>query len=372
MTPVEQSPLFTRWNDPVSGVESFILSERIAPLQQSFYFTNPSFTEDGRYLWLYCAFPPGGDAYYGRQLAVVDFAEQCLTHFPETQFMDASPFVDVATGEIYWTTGPEIWKRGPRLQERAERVGVLPAEIVRHRRPLRVATHLSRSCDKRSFAIDAQIGDEWFVGDFLLDGSNTFRLWQKFDRCYNHTQFSPTDSDLLLTAQDGWHDAASGEKGDTQDRLWLLRRGESARPIFPQEPSAMRGHEWWDPDGVHVWYIHYRNGTERVNIGTGERAIIWPGGHTHSHSSRRAEYLTGDINFSPDDWRVAFYHIGTQREINIVTQLPALPFPRAGYHIHPHPQFCCNDRYICYTTNVRGLVDIALTPVAPLIERTSR
>ena len=38
------SPLFTPWRDPVSGVESFILTTRVAPVQQSFYYVTPSLT----------------------------------------------------------------------------------------------------------------------------------------------------------------------------------------------------------------------------------------------------------------------------------------------------------------------------------------
>ena len=38
------SRLFTPWRDPVSGVESFILTARVAPVQQSFYYVTPSLT----------------------------------------------------------------------------------------------------------------------------------------------------------------------------------------------------------------------------------------------------------------------------------------------------------------------------------------
>jgi len=93
-----------------------MLNERIAPFQQSFYFTIESITADGRYLWFYCAFPPGADSYYGRQLGVADLKDQRVSFFPETQFADASPFVDVETGEVYWTTGLELWKCGTSLR----------------------------------------------------------------------------------------------------------------------------------------------------------------------------------------------------------------------------------------------------------------
>lgn len=364
--------LFEKWVDPVSGVESHVLTRRIAPIQQTFYFTNSGFSADGRYLWLYCAFPPGGDAYYGRQLAVVDFAEQTVRHFPETQFMDASPFVDSATADVYWTTGLGVWKRGPAPKSAVERVGGFPEELARQRRPLRLATHLSRSADRKSFAIDAQIGTEWFVGDLPLDGRGGFRLWQTFDRCYNHAQFSPTDPDILLIAQDGWIDPATGAEGETHDRLWLLQRGERAKPLVPTAPAppSLRGHEWWDADGRHVWYIDYHGGTTRVDVSTGQRTLVWPNGHTHSHVDRAGRYLVGDINVA-EDWRIAFFNITTGKEVDIVSQLPMPAWPRRSYHIHPHPRFCLDDRYICYTTNVLGTIDVAIVPVSTLIARTT-
>ena len=54
------SAAFRPWTDPESGITSYLLHDRVAPLQQSFYFTNRSFSEDGAYLWFYCAHPPGG------------------------------------------------------------------------------------------------------------------------------------------------------------------------------------------------------------------------------------------------------------------------------------------------------------------------
>lgn len=69
---IERSKNFSPWIDPKCKVRSYILTKRVAPLQQSFYFVNPSMTRDARYLWFYCAFPPGGDANFGRTLAVIE------------------------------------------------------------------------------------------------------------------------------------------------------------------------------------------------------------------------------------------------------------------------------------------------------------
>lgn len=371
ITSPEQSPLFARWCDPVSGVESLILSGRVAPLQQSFYYTNPSFTADGRFLWFRAAFPPGAC----KQAGVVDFAEGTIRLVPEVQ-QDGGAHVDPASGTIYWATGAELWKRGPLPADRPVLVNVFPADLVRNRRPLTLATHLIPSADGKSFFCDAQCGREWICGDLPLDGS-PFRVWQTFDHKYDHAQFSPTDPDLALIAQDHWWDPVTGEPGIVKDRLWLIRRGEKARPILPDDPlpSANRGHEWWDADGEHVWYLDYtegpKQGTKKVNIHTGRVEAVWPHGHSHSHCDRTGRYLVGDIvSWPADKWQVAFYNAQTRREVAIVTLLPPCGL-RSAYHVHPHPQFCLNDRYVCYTTNVLGTVDLALTPVEQLARLTA-
>jgi hypothetical protein len=376
MNTPETSPLFTRWCDPVSGVESLILSRRAAPIQQSFYYTNPSFSSDGRFLWFRCAFPPGGDNLRGRQLAVVDFVEEVVRHFPETEAAGSSPYVDLDSGEAYWTIGLEIWKRGPLSEDEPIPVGIFPKALAHNRRPHALSTHLTFSADKKSLALDPNFGRDWFIGDFLLDGSGEYRLWQTFDRCYNHAQFSPTDPDLILIAQDSYIDILTGEPKASTDRLWLIRRGEKAWPILPDDPlpSANRGHEWWDSDGDHVWYLDYSEGpgqgTKKVNIHTGQIETIWPHGHSHSHCDRTGRCLVGDIVSWPNDaWQVAFFNAVTGKEVSIVTLLPPCSL-RSKYHIHPHPQFCMNDQYICYTTNVLGTVDVALTNVAQLLALT--
>src|SRR6187402_2987367 len=104
---------FTPCTDPKSGITSFVLRLRVAPLQQSFYYTNPSFSRDGRFYWFYCSFPPSGNAACGRSLAVMDFQSGQLRHFPETQFAEASPMVDPKNGDVYWSNESGIWKRSP-------------------------------------------------------------------------------------------------------------------------------------------------------------------------------------------------------------------------------------------------------------------
>jgi len=394
---LESSPLFTHWKDPQSGVQSFLLSKRVAPLQQTFYFVNTSFSNDGRYYWFYCAYPPAGSANQGRSLAVIDFHENRVHHYPESVFTDASPAVDPATGEVYWCAGLEIWKRRPEPDATPVLVNRFPSELARNRRPWRLATHMTFSADHQALNLDVEIGNEWYIGHAPLNGGE-FVLWQKFDHCYNHAQFSPVDANLQLIAEDHSVNPLTGDIIHYENRLWVIRHGEQARPLFPKPLSAhahlrggnphyvgdtphqvtdersMHGHEWWGRDGRHVWYVHYHRGIERLRLGESEPELVWPHHSlSHAHADAAEKYLVADCipDEDPSMRQVLFRNLTTGREVNIVSRLPLLPPGLTRYHVHPHPQFCLQDRLIAYTTLVRGVVDVAFVPVESLLAQTA-
>ncbi len=354
----------------MSGLTSYILTNRVAPLIQSFYFTNRSLSSDARYLWFYCTHPPAASAELGRTLGVADFLEGTVQWFPETQFRDASPFIEPDTAEVFWCSGFDVYRRAPQVGAKIELINGIPESIHHNRYGKRLATHLTLSSDRREFLIDAHFGREWCIGSLPLDGSE-FQVWKTFDRCYNHAQFSPTNPDLALIAQDGWIDVASGKAHGYENRIWLLNRNGKMQPLFSDAASLT--HEWWDPDGQHIWYVDYNRGTEKINIHTGTVTNVWPAGTCHSHSNADGRYLVGDIGTYSQEMkpaRVRFLNTVTGREIDIVTALPLPPYNRATYHIDPHPQFCAGDLLIAYTTTVMGRVDIALIKTSDLIEAT--
>jgi hypothetical protein len=391
-------PLLAGWDDPVSGVESRLLSARVAPQQQSFYFCNPSISADGRYYWFYCFFPPAGSANQGRSLAVADFWKNRVTHFPETAFTDASPMVDPRTGEAYWCAGLEIWRRGPQAEKAPVPVNRFPESVARNRRPWRLATHLSLSADGKDLNIDAEFGRQWFVGHAPLDGGPVV-IWQKSGHCHNHSLFSPADPDLQLLCESSSIDPLSGAVLDSDNPLRLIRRGGRARPVFPdpipggravvRKPShgelietpavatdcrAMHGHHFWGADGRHVWYVHYETGVERVRLGSTVPELVWPHrtvSHAHANADGTLLVLDSLPPDQPEDRRVTFVNVRTGRTINIVSHMPDLPREFTRYHVHPHPQFCLSDRLVCYTTTVNGRADVAFVSVDALVARTS-
>jgi hypothetical protein len=406
-------PLFTAWSDPITGVTSHILTpdahgtvpehpQRIAPLQQSFYFLSPGITDDGRYLWFYCAFPPSGSDYHGRTLAVADLHHGTVRHFPDTQFLEASPLVDRRTGDVYWCTPAGIWTRSPRsgCSTPPRLVNRFDPAFVQHRDVKRYATHLTFSADGKSLNIDAEIGHDFYIGVAPLDGS-PIRIWQQMERCYKHGQFSPVDPELMLIAQDFYVDRREWRLHYIENRLWLIRPGTPAAPVYHGEPPAgylgirndtfahadhvvrrmsapwsMHSHEWWSADGGYIWYVHHGSGrgVERVSTvqalaGGAVPELVWAHDTvSHAHGDAAGRHLVCDSlpPQDPADRRVTFFDIRNRSELNIVSRMPEATELERRYHIHPHPHFCLGDTLICYTTTVLGRIDVAFTRVSDL------
>ena len=306
--------------------------------------------------------------------------------------------VDFETGDGYWCAGLEIWKRSPHPHEAPVLVSRFPESVAYNRRPWRLATHLSFSADRKALNIDAEFGRQWFVGHAPLDGSPIV-IWQEFGHCHNHSLFSPVDPDLQLLCESASIDPLTGAVLDTDNPLRLIRRGEESYPIFPDpipcdhlifrhashgeladgpcivnDSRSMHGHHFWSADGQYVWYVHYETGVERVRLGSAVPELIWP--HktvSHVHASSIGNMLVLDTlpPDQPADRHVSFVNLATGRTIDIVSYMPDLPREFGRYHIHPHPQFCMSDKYICYTTTVNGKVDVAFVSVDSLMARTS-
>ncbi len=371
MSNLENSKLFSPWTHPETGVTVYLLTHKVAPLQEAFYFVNDSMTHDGRYLWFYCAFPPGGSSAQGRTLAVVDFETDEVRHFPETQFQNASPYVDTETGEVYWGMGPSLWRRGPEPDGVTECVNTLPADLVKNRAFSRLATHLSRSANGKEFFVDSAFGLQRVFGSLPVDGGD-YQMWQRFDRNYNHALFSPTDPDLVLFAQENHSDPITGLRFRIIDRMWLIRRGEAARPVF-STPTRVT-HEWWDPDGDHVWCV-WGNEAWCTNIHTQEVGkITWPSHCWHAHVTTDRRHAVADSNekfYRGCPSKVGFLNRDTGTYIELVDN-PEMPgIVGSQYHIDPHPRFCGSEQFVVFTTTVRGVVDLALARTSDLIDRTS-
>ncbi len=368
---LERHPYFEAWTDPKSGVVSYLLTERVAPIQQSFYFTNPSLSSDEQWLWIYASCPPGE----GRTLAAVslDPDQPAIRHFSGSIFNDASPMVSEDGRGCYFCCRNGVWLQT--IEGEARRVVALPASIVRDRPVHRIATHLTLSADGRYFLLDSYIGLNWCVS--IADRhTGEVTLLKEFTRCHNHGQFSPVDPKLFTLAQDWWRDMATGQWFHYDQRVWLMDiDGERFEPLQPTQ-WCKHGwdpcHEWWDAQG-QVCLVDYGKGVYRCEPACGaEMAHIWRRPLCHAHCDSSGRYFCADQ--SPYHWHehpceVLFYDSQTRSEVAIASALPQPPIERSLYHIDPHPQFSPRDTTVVYTTTVRGRVDVAITPLAQLIDR---
>jgi len=360
------SGLFKPWVNPDSGVTSYLFSDPAIPFTQNFYFVNDGFHPDHPFAWINVAYPPSGKC-----LGVLDFASGRISVFPDTHFLDASPMMHPETGEAYWFSRNVLWRRSRRPEDKPVAVNHFPDELAKNRNPKRISTHLTLRSDRKTVNIDAEFGKDWMIGEMPLDGS-PLNIWKRESICYNHGQFSPVDPDIQLVNQDGWIDPTSGQHHDYSHRMWLFRRDGSAEPIF-DHATHKHGHEWWDPNGRLVWYIHYGVGVERVDIVTRQHEVVWPGEFSHAYSSADGNFLVTDqcVYSHAPRCEVEFLNRITGKRVHLCNvDWGCDPF-LVGYHVHPHPRFMLNDTWICYTSIVRGRVEVALASVAELIAKTT-
>ncbi|MFW5985583.1 MAG: hypothetical protein ACOCQ1_04795 [Halanaerobiaceae bacterium] len=365
---LQNQNLFVPYTDSKKGIRFYILSQKVAPVQQSFYFVNNSLSADFRYLWFYCAYPPSGN----RNLGVVDLKEGEIYNYPETQFTSASPYVDPQTAEVYWGMGRYIWKRGPNKDDEVKPVNSLPGDLVGNRKVSKMATHLTRSADGNNFFIDARVGIQQIFGTLSLQGDD-FDHWHSFNRNHNHAQFSPTDSDTVLFAQENHSDPLTGLRYPIENRMWIMKKGEDPYPLLEEDERPEQGHvthEWWDPDGRHAWCV-WGDQTWKVNINSREvvEKIDFPYHCWHSHSSKDGDYIVCDSNkefYRGCSSSVLFMDRNTGKVIKIVDNPEKADYTGSNYHIDPHPRFCGQDQFIIFTTTIRGQVELAVVPVQDL------
>jgi hypothetical protein len=365
---LERHPYFKKWIDPLSGIESFILQKRVAPIQQSFYFTNPSVSSDGKWLWFYTAYPPNRQ----RTLAAVslDPDNPYIKHYPQAGFSSVSPLVAPEGDSVYFCAENNVYKMN--ISGEVETVCVVPESYIGNRQYNRIATHLSISADKKYLLLDGDLGNFWWVGTGDLE-TGEVTILKEFGEHHDHALFSPTDPELFLIPQDWWRDKISGHYFPYNHRLWLMNIGQTRfEPVCPHgwyPHSSRAAHEWWSKDGLICWN-EYDKGTYECDPYSLEKTHVWKRPLCHAHCNSSRQYWCADE--SPYKWEtkaveILFYDRINNSEKHIVSAMPPPPVARSMYHLDPHPQFSPCDNWIVYTTTVKDKVDIALCPVKNIL-----
>lgn len=363
-----EHPFFTAWTDPKSGVISYVLTERVAPVQKAAYYTAPGISVDGQWLWFRAVFPPHPRA---RFLAAVhlDPSDPQIRLFHECH-LGANPHVVSPGDTLYVPIRDGIYRF--HVDGQMDEVFRLPSDVVRNRTIFRLCTTLTISADGRWFLLDSHIGDEYLIA--LVDvQTGEYRPLKTLNRNYHHAMFSPVDPQLFMMGQGPGYDPMTGVKTHIEQRMWIMdidqTRFEPVQHDLWFNHNCMSCHEWWAPDGNVLW-CDYDEGVYYADLETRERTLIWPHGMIHADCNSDATLFCGDMN--PYKWTrekpcgVFFYDRTNQREVAIASGLPEPPLPRVdrrAYHLDPHPHFSPDDKAVMYTTSALGKVDVAVTPV---------
>lgn len=383
MYDLSRHPCFESWTDPVSGVESFILTERVAPLQQSFYFTNTSVSHAEDHLWFYAGFPPNRH----RCLGVVSLNpdDAFVKLYPQAGFSCVSPMAAPDGSGVFFCMANCVHHMN--LDGETRVVCTVPEDYIDHRQYNRIAMHLTLSADRKFFLLDGDLGNLFWVGIGDL-ATGEVQILREFYKHHDHAQFSTTDPSLFVLPEDWWYDKITGRYCNYNHRLWLMNI-ELTRyePVRPKAWDGQRGscgaiasgpnasHEWWSKDGKLCWTDYGRKedaslgGTYECDPYTLEYTHVWKRPLCHAHCSSDRRYWCAD-DF-PYKWdrqpvKIRFFDRANGREQLIVSAMPQPPVERRFYHLDPHPQFSPKDTWVVYTTMVRGHVDVALTPVDKL------
>jgi len=384
----ETSRHFTKRIDPKSGMTYYILSTRVAPIQQSFYFVNSGADAAGRYLWFYCSFPPTP----GHCAGVVDFMTDEVHFFPDTY--GSGWMVDPLTGELYWGNVSGIYRRTPHPEDPAIQIAKMPAECARFLGGSMGGTHLTFSPDRKELFIDIQSRNGSYIGTVDV-ATGEYRQWYKTPAegiPYNHGQYSPIDPDLAMCAHEGHHDFTTGRftaPALTEDgiypRLELIHRDGTVEMRRPLNNYAT--HEWWAPNGKSIYYCSKEHiAQDRLGDNEPESVCYIPieggNGTWHAHCSQDENYFIVDGSLPSMGltwWRgcvsvVRFYNRKTDKLCDLLTYNPIVcgwtPENPCPYHIDPHPRFVWDDKWVTFTATVDGRVDLAIAPVAQLIDAT--
>jgi Tol biopolymer transport system component len=295
-----------------------------------------------------------------------------ITWYPESLFSEESPMVAPDSSGVYYITADRLCYTPLKGETRV--IGKIPENYINNRFLYWAGTHLSISADGKWFLVDGEIGDDCFIA--LMDvKTGEFKLLHEFNYRHDHAGFSPVNPKQFLFPRDWRRDPATGKYQYMENRLYVMDTDQTYyRPLYPEFWEGKHGntaHEWWSKDGI-VCFVNYADGVFECNPDTLEKRHVWKRPLCHAHSNGDRTLFCGDQ--TPYEWKkrpveILFYNRNTGEEKHIVTAMPYPPVPRGDYHLDPHPHFSPDGRYIVYMTTVLGKVDVAVTPVEPLLKK---
>lgn len=371
MLDLSRHPYFEEFVDEKTGVKSYILRKRVAELQMPLYFTEMGITYDSKYMWFKCLNWPAEFAYLG--VVSLDPDNPFIRSFPGAGLAHGEPNIIPGTHDAIFAVGTVVYRID--VEGNITKVLEVDEDFVDNRRFQGMSTHLSFNSTGELVILDMRISGKTYIATGNVHTGEVKHL-HKFNRRYNHAQFSPVDPELFLIDQDWERDFHTGERFDIDQRMWLMDTNcTRLEPVLPgnwfRHNNSIICHDFWSQDGYVCWPDLLDTVCEH-NVETRETTVVWNHAICHAHTLNR-EYWVGDD--SPYDWinrfcRVVFFDRASGKEIDIFSAMPKRRYKSTNlYHMDPHPAFTRDGKYITsMTTVMNGDIDVAITPVEPLIK----
>jgi len=407
----ETSALFEPYTDPVSGVESRVMKDDVLGKwhHQGVYYTTKSMTDDGRFLIFTVAdneMTPTGQVNRAKTFAFVDFLTDTAHILPDVAGL---PFFDTRTGQLYYApVDPQSEKEAmlPCFRRRDFYADPFRAialcdvpEVAKRggkKPPAWWYTHLSLSRDRTKAFLDFRAdkrllrtgenydtkGGPSVAHSFNRQGTldletGVWRTWTETPYLCNHGLINPADDTVAFCAHEACWEGL--KPGDVYDRIHLHRIDGSNQRIRPMNCNYAT-HESWAQDGSGL--VFCPNGTAIYDLKTGREEMLCPLYGIHADLSACKRYVAFDAEcdtwWRGCPWKVSFWNRETGRKIDIYSRGAAI-FPKAAKKgdpvttLHPdaHPSFVKGGAYVYSSFNAPGRIRLMMTPVAPLVARTS-
>ncbi len=370
-------PYFTAWTDPMSGVESFVLTHRVAPMHKGWYYANPSVSADQRWFWFRAAFPPSRSWFQAVVCLDPDAPSAHLLH--GSHCGSGNALLTPEGDRAYVPVEDGIHLMGPGVE--TETVWRFPREHIGTRQFRGLCTTLTASADGRFWLLDSRVGDRWLIG-LVERATGEYRLLRAFNRSHHHAMFSPTDPRLFMVSHGPGNHETTGDRFDMNVRMWLmdteLTRYEPVLPDLWFGQNSWACHEWWMADGRIAWCDYEAGVHECDPVGVYERRrrLVWPRKLIHAHADPAGRYYAGDHD--PYKWsderpcQVWFFDRQSGLDIAVASAMPTPrvePGDRRAWHLDPHCHFTPDGQGFVWTTTVLGPCDVAITPVEGAVRR---
>ena len=228
--------------------------------------------------------------------------------------------------------------------------------------------------------IAAHLDDRYEQGCINFE-TGAWESWGTTPFFANHDQLNPVRDDIALIAWEKCSRTPDAieykKKTGWYPRMWLAYpdgRRELQPSRIPNHNYAT--HEHWAEDGKGFYWC--ASGVHYQDLATGKQETVspWPGAHATMSANNRL--VTFDMSvgkwYRGCQWKVGFWNRDTGKGLYVHSLRPKLCDDDGGWHDHPdpHPAFVCKDRYILCTMNGDDArMNLSLTPVAPLVARTS-